>query len=146
MERRFYPAAERFFHRRYIQPAISFLITGFIIEIFYLFRGLQPTGFILGNFLGVWFLNIVIITLTEGFRGEMLAIKVTPDSIYGPIRVGRDMPIPFNEIDFEKTRKMKGIHSIHGDEIRFETALFSSNDVAETWTIIDKFEQKHRNL
>jgi hypothetical protein len=93
------------------------------------------------NYPGSWILGVVIITVTQGFRGEMLAIKIRPTSIYGPMKVGRDMPIPFDEIDFEKTRKQKRIYSIQGDQIRFDESLFDADDVTEIWKMIDKFER-----
>jgi hypothetical protein len=144
MERVFYPFSKRFFRQKYIRPAMFFLFFGFIFGIANVFRGAWPASFILVVALGGWVLSVVITTLTEGFQGEMLAIKIGPTSIYGPMKVGRDMPIPFDEIDYEKTRKQKRICSFRGDQIKFAEALFDPDDVKEIWKAIDEFEQKRR--
>ena len=85
----------------------------------------------------------IMLSLFEiGFGVKARGIKITPTSIYGPVNPGRDMPIPFDEIDFEKTRKKKRVYSIHGDALLLDASLFAPDDVAEIWKAIDEFEKK----
>jgi hypothetical protein len=55
MERVFYPSSKKFFRQKYIQPAISALLIGFIFGVVNAFHGGWPVGFIL------------LITLVAGF-------------------------------------------------------------------------------
>ncbi len=144
MERIYYPSPKKFFNERYIYPAIWFCLVWLAFMFLNVFIQSQSLSAMLATYPFVWILIILTNIVIEGFRGDRLAIKLTRDSIYGPIKVGRDMPIPFNEIDFEKTRKKKRFCSIQGDEIKFEQRLFDPEDVAEIWKTISKFDKKNK--
>lgn len=145
MEQIYYPSIRKVFLHNYLYPILSLIATNLLSTIIiYLRKGefdINDSVRVSSFFLAILPL-ILIQGLINGFTGKLLAIKLTSKSVSGPLHVGRDMPIPFNEIDFEKTRKTKRICSIHGDEFKFEEKLFDEEDVEEIWNTLKKHEKK----
>lgn len=146
MEKVYYPSVRKVFLHSYLYPVLSLLAVSLLSAfISYLRKGtFDINDSLVSYFLLAIFPFIFIQGMINGFTGKLLAIKLTSKSVSGPLHVGRDMPIPFTEIDFEKTRKKKRICSIHGDEFKFEEKLFDEEDVKEIWGKIYKHEKRKK--
>ncbi|MBL8090921.1 MAG: hypothetical protein JNJ43_11365 [Anaerolineales bacterium] len=145
MEKTYYPSVRKILLHSYLYPSLMWIIGHLAGAAFAFYRkGVFDENDLLrlSSFLFAIFPIILIQGLFQGFTGKLLAIKLTPKSISGPLHVGRDMPIQFSEIDFEKTHKTKRICSIHGDELKFEAKLFEEEDVDEIWNVLSKHEKK----
>jgi hypothetical protein len=145
MERIYYPSIKRVILLFYIAPALAWLIgTGAAsIERFVLGKPIASFDWV--GFLTFWIIWAGLSALSDGLRAERLAIKITPTTISGPLIVGKAVPIPFAEIDYQKTLNPgifakifspKRIYSLSKDQISIPEWLLQPEQVSEIWSII----------
>jgi hypothetical protein len=155
MERTYYPSIPKVMVIFYILPGAGWLF-GYGIRVLVDFvRGSSLMSFNWAPFLGFWVAWAGLRALSDGFRAERLAIKITKVSISGPIAVGRAEPIQFDEIDYQKTFKAnsflsrlrgKRVYSLDGDQISVQEVLFQAEQVAEIWAALDQARQQRTSL
>jgi hypothetical protein len=153
MEKIYYPSRKRVLFLRYLFPVALWLI-GFSTSVLVAFlRGRSLPDFDWFLFLMFWFMAVVIDVLLHRFWAEGLAIHISPTAIRGPIGVGRDEPIPFDEINYSKTlhRKRFGrvlptnsVFSLHGDRIDIHESLFEPEDITEIRRLLFDSERQNR--
>lgn len=142
MERVYYPSPRKYVLRSIIYPIGIYGLSALLAMTFFLYRRGTLDSF---NWHGLWswfsgfFLFLVFRAIFfEGFDGKRLAIKLSATAVYGPLAVGRDMPIPFAKLDLVKSRKKKRFCSVEGDEIKFDEKMFELEDVKEIWDVVEK--------
>jgi len=154
MERIYYPSIKRVILFFYIAPAIAWLVGIGAASIEHFVRGEPIASFDWVGFLTFWIIWAGLRALSDGMRAERLAIKITPASISGPLVVGKAVPIPFAEIDYQKTLQPgiftkifspNTIYSLSKDQISIPKALLQPEQVSEIWSIIKDAQHQQGN-
>ena len=154
-EQSYHPSRNRILWYVYLLPVIDAVLTLGVIKIVSLVQGRPMHDFGLYSFGGFWLSWLGLRILSYGLRAEHLTITVTPETIAGPIRVGRCMPIQFDKIDYQKTLNpsrlerfffSKRIFSIEGDQIFVQAEFFSPEQIVEIWSILEKASLEHAKL
>jgi hypothetical protein len=153
MERTYYPSIKRVILFFYIAPAIAWLVGIGAASIEHFVRGEPIASFDWVGFLTFWIIWAGLRALSDGLRAERLAIKITPASISGPLVVGKAVPIPFTQIDYQKTLNPglfarifspNRIYSLSKDQISVPEAILEPEQVSEIWSIIKEKEAQHQ--
>jgi len=150
MERIYHPSMRRVILFRYVAPVVACGMGLGTVAALRLIRG-EPANFNWTLFTSF----LVALTgwrlLGDGLRAERFAIKITPAAISGPIAVGRAEPIPFNEIDFQRTFKpgsfaktflSRRVYSVAGDQIFIDEWLFPPRQVSEIWSTLERAQHQ----
>jgi hypothetical protein len=152
-ERTYYPSKNKVVWHAYLLPAVSAFLVFIVLEIISLAQGQLMSRSNLITLVGFYLSWIGMNVLQYGFRAEHLAITITSTSIAGPVRVGRAIPISFDQIDYRKTLDPKAyvrfllgkrIFSFEGDQISVQEALFRPDEISEIWGVIEKAAREHK--
>lgn len=141
MEQIYYPSRQKLFLYKILYPICATVIGESLVILFLIFQTGTISPLNWARLSGA-FIAILLFSL-DAFFGKHLAIKLTHNSIHGPIN-GIDLPIPFDEIDFENFSKNKRIHSLRGDRLEFDARLFESDDVDEILRTIEKIQNQFK--
>ena len=155
-ERVFYPSVVRVVFIAYFAPGLALLGgLGFRV-LLQINSGQAPTvsDWDWGQLFIFWLVWAGLNALVYGLRAERFAIRVTASAIAGPIAVGRAEPIPFVEIDFQKTHQRSWLSkvfngprvcSIHGDQIELREWLFRSEQMSDIRSVLREAERRKSN-
>jgi hypothetical protein len=152
-ERTYCPSKNKVVWNAYILPAVGAFLVFTVLEIISLVQGqLMPRSNLI-TLVGFYLSWIGMNILQYGLRAEHLALTVTSSSVAGPVRVGRAVPISFDQIDYQKTLEPKAyvrfllgkrIFGFEGDQIVVHEALFRPEEISEIWGVIEKAAQEHK--
>ena len=151
MERIYYPSRPKVLRKRYLRSGLYCLLGIGIFMIIAFSQGRTLLGLEWIFFPALWLTQVGTDILKNGFWAEGLAICITPTTISGPLIVGKDKSIRFDEIDYEKTLHTKlygkelparGIFRMNGDRIQLYESLFEPEDVAEIRQVLFESERQ----
>jgi hypothetical protein len=155
METIYFPSRSKVLVQRYLMPSILWLFAQTAAALIVFFRDGTPVEWSWKGslFIGMVMMGMAGIEILWNFPwATRFAIRLTPGSFYGPLLVGRDEPIQFNEIDYERTLHTMRfgepvpptlVYSVHGDKMQIHASLFEEDDLAEIRRALALAEQKY---